>query len=76
VTTLKLAYGLGTANFKRGGSDKLDEKTVNNTLMAINSGYYHLDGAECMSAELSAVVAEPELTCRQPMATKRNLVLP
>jgi diketogulonate reductase-like aldo/keto reductase len=44
---LELGYGLGTANFKRGGSgDQLDEKIINDTVTAIKNGYYHLDGAE------------------------------
>jgi hypothetical protein len=44
----KLGYGLGTANFKRGAKEGLDEKIINDTVIAIRNGYYHLDGAECM----------------------------
>ncbi|CAJ2500588.1 Uu.00g034410.m01.CDS01 [Anthostomella pinea] len=37
-----LSYGFGTANFA-GAEDDIKDKTV----MAIKSGYYHLDCAEC-----------------------------
>lgn len=46
LTAGKLGYGLGTANFKAGNKDKFDQKIVDDTLMAIKAGYYHLDGAE------------------------------
>ncbi|EEY19105.1 oxidoreductase [Verticillium alfalfae VaMs.102] len=39
-----LAYGLGTANFKKGGGS-YDEKIVEITTAAIKAGYFHLDGA-------------------------------
>lgn len=40
-----LGYGLGTANYKPGASD-LDQGLVKTVVMAINAGYYHLDGAQ------------------------------
>ncbi|KAL2136716.1 hypothetical protein VTI74DRAFT_2127 [Chaetomium olivicolor] len=54
-----LGYGLGTANYKRGNKDALDEKIINDTLTAIKNGYYHLDGAEAYGneAELGAAIA-------------------
>ncbi|KAK1998360.1 aldo/keto reductase [Colletotrichum falcatum] len=45
-----LGYGLGTANYKRGGVS-FDEKTVDNTVRAIKVGYRHLDGAEVYGNE-------------------------
>ncbi|KAM0325412.1 hypothetical protein ACHAQA_007398 [Verticillium albo-atrum] len=39
-----LAYGLGTANFKKGGAS-YDENIVEITTAAIKAGYFHLDGA-------------------------------
>ncbi|KXX81198.1 NADPH-dependent conjugated polyketone reductase C1 [Madurella mycetomatis] len=55
-----LGYGLGTANFKTGNKDESDQKTVDDTLMAIKTGYYHLDGAEAYSneAELGTAIAQ------------------
>jgi len=58
VPSLKLAdgheipmigYGLGTANFKKGSS--FEQKVVDDTVMAIKTGYYHLDGAEAYGNE-------------------------
>lgn len=43
----QLGYGLGTAMVKRGNSDEMDDKIINDTLTAIKNGYYHLDSAEC-----------------------------
>ncbi|KAK2032292.1 aldo/keto reductase [Colletotrichum zoysiae] len=45
-----LGYGLGTANYKRGGAG-FDEKIVDNTVQAIKLGYRHLDGAEVYGNE-------------------------
>jgi len=45
-----LGYGLGTANYKRGGPG-FDEKIVDNTVRAIKLGYRHLDGAEAYGNE-------------------------
>ena len=55
----KIGYGLGTANYKRGGGPKLDQKIVDNTVTALKIGYNHLDGAECMSP--SSVAARHRL---------------
>lgn len=41
----QVAYGLGTANGKRGGKD-FDESIVNVTIKALNAGFTHLDCAE------------------------------
>ncbi|KAF5534683.1 monooxygenase [Fusarium mexicanum] len=46
-----LAYGLGTANFKKGGKTDYDENAFNYTLTAIKSGFYHLDGASAYGNE-------------------------
>jgi diketogulonate reductase-like aldo/keto reductase len=55
----QLGYGLGTAMYKRGKTDEIDESIINNTLTAIKNGYYHLDGAEGMSPLLHIVVKQP-----------------
>lgn len=41
-----MGYGLGTARYKSDASAPLDKETVKTVVMAINAGYYHLDGAE------------------------------
>ncbi|KAF9765891.1 hypothetical protein IL306_001752 [Fusarium sp. DS 682] len=46
-----LAYGLGTAHFKKGGRTDYDENVFNYTLTAIKSGFYHLDGAAAYGNE-------------------------
>ncbi|KAK0706557.1 NADP-dependent oxidoreductase domain-containing protein [Lasiosphaeria miniovina] len=46
-----LGYGLGTANFKRGNKAAFNQQIVDNTVMAIKNGYYHLDGAEAYGNE-------------------------
>ncbi|KAM0340574.1 hypothetical protein ACHAPU_010411 [Fusarium lateritium] len=58
-----IAYGLGTANFKKGGGTGYDENVVNNTLKAIKSGFYHLDGAEMYGneEELGAAIKQSGL---------------
>lgn len=48
---IQVAYGLGTANGKRGGKD-FDESIVNVTIKALNAGFTHLDCAEGMLAIL------------------------
>jgi diketogulonate reductase-like aldo/keto reductase len=45
----QIAYGLGTANFKKGGRTEYDENVVNNAYTAIKFGFHHLDGAESLS---------------------------
>ncbi|KAH8820567.1 NADP-dependent oxidoreductase domain-containing protein [Xylogone sp. PMI_703] len=45
-----IGYGLGTANFKRN-SETFDQKIVKAVVMAIKTGYYHLDGAEVYGNE-------------------------
>ena len=44
-----LGYGLGTAHFKSNADAGVDNKIVKTAVMAINAGYYHLDGAEGIS---------------------------
>ncbi|KAL5620935.1 hypothetical protein FOBRF1_004181 [Fusarium oxysporum] len=46
-----IAYGLGTANFKKGGRTDYDENAFNYALTAIKSGFYHLDGASAYGNE-------------------------
>ncbi|SPQ27469.1 51c300ca-3542-45ca-9a51-08ec0f3087a8 [Thermothielavioides terrestris] len=52
-----IGYGLGTANFKRGNKEGLDEKIINDTVTAIKNGYYHLDCAEAYGNEAEVGVA-------------------
>ncbi|WZH44158.1 NADP-dependent oxidoreductase domain-containing protein [Fusarium acuminatum] len=47
----QIAYGLGTANFKKGGRTEYDENVVNNAYTAIKFGFHHLDGAEMYGNE-------------------------
>ena len=42
----KLGYGLGTANYKGGKGGGISRKIVDDTVVAIKAGWYHLDGAE------------------------------
>lgn len=42
----QFAYGLGTARYKAEPTAEPDPEIVKLTVMAINNGYYHLDGAE------------------------------
>jgi diketogulonate reductase-like aldo/keto reductase len=42
----KLAFGLGTAQFKKDSQSGLDQHVVDITTKAIKAGYRHLDGAE------------------------------
>lgn len=52
INLLKIAYGLGTANFKKGpNKDKIDPKIIADTVTAIKAGYTHLDGADGYSNE-------------------------
>jgi diketogulonate reductase-like aldo/keto reductase len=41
-----LAYGTGTAWYKKGDEDKIDRTLVDSIKTAIKLGYTHLDGAE------------------------------
>lgn len=43
-----LGYGLGTAQYKSNDDGTIDKKIIDTTVMAINAGYYHLDGAQGM----------------------------
>ncbi|KAG8669825.1 hypothetical protein FPOAC2_09166 [Fusarium poae] len=46
-----LAFGLGTALFKKDSKTGLDQHVVNITTKAIKAGYRHLDGAEVYGNE-------------------------
>ena len=46
-----LAYGTGTALFKRSNFDKFDTTTVSYIKTALSLGYTHLDGAELYNTE-------------------------
>lgn len=46
-----LAYGTGTAWFKRGDESQIDRDLVESIKIAIGLGYYHLDGAEVYKTE-------------------------
>lgn len=43
---LQLGYGTGTANSKSPDGSDIDQDLVKTVVMAINAGFYHLDGAE------------------------------
>lgn len=44
-----LGYGLGTAHYKANPDGQVDNGIVKTAVMAINAGYYHLDGAQGIS---------------------------
>ncbi|KAF2002535.1 aldo-keto reductase family 1 member C13 [Amniculicola lignicola CBS 123094] len=46
-----LAYGTGTAWFKKGEESKVDQGVIDGVKMAIKLGYTHLDGAEAYKTE-------------------------
>jgi diketogulonate reductase-like aldo/keto reductase len=46
LTAWQLAYGLGTAHYKSDPNSPEDPELVKTVVMAIKTGYYHLDGAE------------------------------
>ena len=41
-----LGFGTGTAWYKKGDEDKVDQATIDAVKTAIKLGYNHLDGAE------------------------------
>jgi diketogulonate reductase-like aldo/keto reductase len=47
----KLGYGLGSANYKGDPKAPLDKELVGTVVLAIKTGYYHLDGAEVYGNE-------------------------
>ncbi|KAK3343890.1 NADP-dependent oxidoreductase domain-containing protein [Lasiosphaeria hispida] len=73
-----LGYGLGTANFKRKGGPAFDEKVVNNTITAIKTGYYHLDGAEAYGneTELGAAIKRAGIPREKLFVVTKTSVLP
>jgi len=46
-----LGYGLGTANYKSDPNSDLDKDLVKTVVLAVKTGYYHLDGAEVYGNE-------------------------
>ncbi|KAF5023648.1 hypothetical protein F66182_4293 [Fusarium sp. NRRL 66182] len=46
-----IAYGLGTANYKKGERAGYDENVFNHAYTAIKCGFHHLDGAEVYGNE-------------------------
>jgi len=46
ANTRQLAFGLGTAQYKKDPQSGLDQHVVDITTKAIKTGYRHLDGAE------------------------------
>jgi hypothetical protein len=50
LTNEQLGYGLGTARYKADPDAPVDRELVKTVVIAIKTGYYHLDGAEGWSA--------------------------
>lgn len=46
-----LGYGTGTAWYKAGDESQIDQACIDSSKMALNLGYYHLDGAEMYKTE-------------------------
>ncbi|EGS23894.1 alpha-keto ester reductase-like protein [Thermochaetoides thermophila DSM 1495] len=69
-----LGYGLGTANFKRGNKDEINEKIIGDTLTALKVGYYHLDGAEAYGneRELGLAISRSGLPRHQLFVTTKT----
>lgn len=57
---IQLAFGAGTALYKRGPSDVLDRNTVDLIKSAIATGYRHLDTAELYGTEVEVGLAIKE----------------
>ncbi|KAA8571778.1 hypothetical protein EYC84_001748 [Monilinia fructicola] len=55
-----LGYGLGTAQYKSNDDGTIDKKIIDTTVMAINAGYYHLDGAQVYGNETEMGIAIKE----------------
>jgi len=55
-----LGYGLGTANYKADPNSPVDKELVKTVVLAIKTGYYHLDGAQVYGneAELGLAIKE------------------
>jgi hypothetical protein len=41
-----MGYGLGTARFKSDPNAPVDQELIKTVVMAIKTGYHHLDGAQ------------------------------
>ncbi|KAJ8071495.1 hypothetical protein OCU04_001815 [Sclerotinia nivalis] len=55
-----LGFGLGTAHYKSNSDGPVDKEIVQTALMAINAGYYHLDGAQVYGNETEMGMAIKE----------------
>ncbi|KAG4423414.1 hypothetical protein IFR04_003381 [Cadophora malorum] len=55
-----LGYGLGTANYKSDPNSPVDKDLVKTVVLAIKTGYYHLDGAQVYGNEAELGVAIKE----------------
>ncbi|KAH6724922.1 putative NAD/NADP-dependent indole-3-acetaldehyde reductase [Leptodontidium sp. MPI-SDFR-AT-0119] len=55
-----LGYGLGTANYKADPNSPVDNELVKTVVLAIRTGYHHLDGAQVYGNETELGVAIKE----------------
>lgn len=55
-----MAYGTGTAWYKRAGDPEINRELVESIKTAIKLGYHHLDGAEVYGTEAELGVAIKE----------------
>ncbi|KAK0127840.1 hypothetical protein ONS96_007341 [Cadophora gregata f. sp. sojae] len=55
-----LGYGLGTANYKQNPNSPVDKELVKTVVLAIKTGYYHLDGAQVYGNETELGLAIKE----------------
>lgn len=77
VNNVKLAYGLGTALYKTSKEEK-DEDVLHLTSLAIENGYYHLDGAErrLVPVENLCALDSGSLIDSQFTTMKKSLAMP
>ena len=47
----QIGYGTGTAWYKSGDEDKVDQACIDATKLSLKMGYYHQDGAEVYKTE-------------------------
>ena len=66
-----LGYGTGTAWFKTGEENKIDQATIDAVKIATKLGYTHLDGAEGMYRKPSCILTLPNAS--QYTRPRRNL---
>jgi diketogulonate reductase-like aldo/keto reductase len=60
LTAPQLAFGTGTAWYKKGDESVLDQVCIDSAKTAIGLGYHHLDGAEVYKTETELGVAIKE----------------